>query len=590
MSFARVIPLLRTPPGVEAFDYNIPDGMTVRAGDLVRVPFRKQPVVALVESILNESPFADRAHDILDGYADLHFPSSVLGLLDWTAKRTFCSKPTVLKSWLRDLPKRPADALTGDMSLTCHCEESDDKTISESEIASCLAMTKQTGPVIPIAHWLSSPQSALIARVKEILAEGKRVLILTPWKTRMAFFQKALANGSVLHSDQNDGDAFRSWSAFVRGESSCLIATRLGAWLAPFADLVLLDEPENDDHKQDDLAPRYDARLMAVWCAQNAGIPIESFGLTPPLHTSAKAPAITLEVEANIRQPKGHSKIPMIQADTLNALTEHEGPRVVIHAIRGTSARLACRDCGWRALCPHCNFPLSAEQNFALCRHCGKKSELPVECPSCHGVDLGRSWPGIEKLKQAWSKEEPQTPVEWRTLSNEDMDAPFPENALVVMTDGSMLGGAAEDIRRRERQCIAFRRLADRVLTAHGRLIIQCDEASALQWQEWLTTEGFALFQEKERAERRLFGYPPSVRLAKVIVSDQKYGSLFQTSNPLFKVNGPFPIEFRPKSREQRQVFHLIFPAQTSEKTLIQTLAPLANSAIIDLDPIAFFH
>jgi primosomal protein N' len=63
-------------------------------------------IVGLIESVLEESPFGSKALPIKETIEGIFFPESFLKLLTWTAARTFCSKPTVLKAWLRKIPKR----------------------------------------------------------------------------------------------------------------------------------------------------------------------------------------------------------------------------------------------------------------------------------------------------------------------------------------------------------------------------------------------------------------------------------------------------------------------------------------------------
>ncbi len=574
MMYARVIPVLRTPIGVDVFDYQIPASLDIKVGQLVWVPFRRRPTPALVMEILMESPFAKKALPISAVYSSLLFPFSIIELLQWTAEQTFCSRATVLKSWVRNLPKRPLTLLPMSPAI----ESKDDSS--------------------PIhEQWINDSEEMIITRALKSSSQHERLLIITPWKNRVEFYSKQIPHSHILHSNLNDGDAFRAWSRFLTEPTApVLIATRVGAWLAPLADRVILDEPENDDHKQDELAPRYDARKILTWCSQHTNIAIESYGLTPPLTSQATAPVIDVPLHVHIRHPQGGSSIPMIQSDTLHELRTHDGPRVIIHPIRGVSARLTCRDCGWRSLCTRCQFPLSAEFDHALCHVCGLKAPLPLKCETCGGADLGKSLPGIERLKAQWIKNEPDTPVEWRDLSNESMDPPFPQKSLVVITDGSMLGGG-EDVRRRERQCIAFRRLADRVAHIQGRLIIQCEESSANQWSAWLTQEGFDRWRTKEWHERQLFNYPPAVRLVKIISEgDEQHAKQWiekarQTIKiELKEVRGPFAVKFRSAARAPRWVYHLIFSSEVSDQQLINELTPLAKSAFIDLDPIAFLR
>lgn len=564
--YCRVVPLTRTPPGVEVFDYRIPPTLKLEVGDLILVPFRRSKMPALVLAKMQSSPFASKAQDVIGSYADIRFPLSIVELLSHVAATTFTSKPAVLKAWLRHLPKR----------------------IPESFSAGSNRKTQKSKPKVT-AFWSVDHEAKLVERAREFLADGKRVLVLTPWKARLSMFVDKIGQGEIYSSDQNDGDAFRAWSSFYAGESQLVVATRLGGWLSPLADVVLLDEPENDDYKQDELAPRYDARKLAIWSAEHASTVVEAYGLTPPLHSDEDAPSIEADLEVVIRHPQGRGAIPMIQGEALNTLREHEGARIIIHPIKGDVARLTCRDCGHQVICPKCDFVLAADGMHSRCRRCGHKGDLPLECPACHGPDLGKSLPGIERLKSAWKKHESDIEVEWRGVSNADFEMPIPEHACVLVTDATLISGGSEDVRRLEKLAVTFRRLAHDIALSKGKLIVQTEEHMAEFWTRVLSTEGFKGFREQERAARQIFGYPPAKRLIKVIVEfeDEKPFAPIKT---LAEVRGPYPIPYRVKTRKNRYIWHILPKTNVVSRELLDALSTLSKQALIDLDPIAFLR
>jgi primosomal protein N' len=547
--FVRVIPAIRTPLGVEDFDYLIPAGLELKIGDVVMVPFRKTPTPALVTELLEATPYADKAKLVIGKYGGLSFPESFVGLIDWTSEWTFSSRPTVFAAFVRHLPKR----------------------IPEIEV---IQPAKNQGWMK--ASWTADAQNRILAFAKE---SNKRVLIVTPQKATATQYHETLPGSHLLLSDMADGAAFRAWSEWLAKPQGILIATRVGAWLSVCAELVLLDQPEQDDHKQDELTPRYDARKLAAWSAQHAGTTVEAIGITPTLATDDAAPTIECDLKISIRHPNARSPIPMIQPDTLNTLREHEGKRILIHPIRGESARFTCRDCGWQAVCPSCGFATSSIGGMAVCRRCGWKGDAPLECASCGGLDLGKSLPGIERLKSAWKKHEPGVEIEWRTMSVDDMEQPIPPDALVVVTDANLLAGVVEDIRRDERLVIAIRRLASRA----KHLLLQTDEALGLKAPTWLTEEGFDTFRAAEKSLRASFHYPPARRLVKLISESELDGLPFES-------RGPYPVAFRVKSRKSRLIYHIIPPKDIGQEALFRALEPWAKRAIIDLDPIAFFR
>lgn len=561
MRYARVVPVLRTPTGLDAFDYAIPDGLDLRPGDLVWVPFRNRKTPALVTEVLATSPFAARTKTVIGRYANIRFPESLVGCLRWLSDWTFTSQPAIMLAWLRGLPKRPSD---------------------KADIHSNPHKGHMT------ATWTVTPDTAVIQAAQNI---GGRLLIITPWLASAERLSAQLPQSKLLLAEQADGAYFDSWSDWATSPSGTLITTRVGSWLAPLAHHAILHLPEQDDHKQDELTPRYDARRICAWAAQYAGTQVSAFGVTPPLNSQEPAPSIELPLEVRIRSVKGHSPIPSIQADVLNMIRDHEGPRIIVHGIRGRGSRFACRDCGWSPVCARCDFPLADDGARALCRRCGWSDAAPLSCLACGGTDLGKALPGIERLKTAWHKHETDIDVEWRTLAIDELEAPLPKNCLVTVSDAALLCGVVEDIRRDERLVIGIRHLAARIAEAHGSLILQTNEHEAVLLETCLTHDGERAFRLRENALRAEFSYPPSRRMVKAIVTEETGKARPLPALPHgFEIRGPYPVAFRVKSKKPRLIYHILPPKDLGQRELLTTLKPLTKYAILDLDPIAFFR
>ncbi|MCI0479672.1 hypothetical protein L0Y59_03950, partial [Candidatus Uhrbacteria bacterium] len=94
--YVTVVPAIRTPLGVDAFDYRADDGADLRVGDVIRVPFRKQDVPALIVKTSSNSAFADKTLDIGVPAHLLRLPPGIVRLLEVSARHVFVSRPTVL--------------------------------------------------------------------------------------------------------------------------------------------------------------------------------------------------------------------------------------------------------------------------------------------------------------------------------------------------------------------------------------------------------------------------------------------------------------------------------------------------------------
>ena len=109
-----------------------------------------------------------------------------------------------------------------------------------------------------------------IRAVAHALASGKGAIVLVPEITltpqtvrrfRMHFGDRV----AVLHSALSAGERYDAWREVRRGKRSVVIGAR-SAIFAPVENLglIVIDEEHDGSYKQDDPAPRYNARDVAV--------------------------------------------------------------------------------------------------------------------------------------------------------------------------------------------------------------------------------------------------------------------------------------------------------------------------------------
>ncbi len=576
MPFLSIIPAIRTVPGVEIFDYAFEEGSDIKVGDLLRVPFRKRQVPALVAKISDESLFSSKAVSLGKPQALLRFGPTMVELLEQTARRTFSSRPSILLSWLRAVPKR---------FKTPKLE-----TLSEIQLGLALPR-RETRYLIDVLHG----NDGLIETAK---AYPGRTLILSAWKRNADAIGTEL-DCPVLHSEIPATAAWKLASGFMLADERTLVATKLGAWLACFADTVLVEEPENDDFKQDELSPRFDARWLADECSRlRPKLSLINFSQTPQLSSqTVVTPDLDLEVSFEATGRSGKSGLEELMGSTLNRITdalEENREVVIVHPVRGERARYACSSCGWFAACPSCSYPVSQFHSFGICRKCGKKSQLPAECPRCNGSDFSRGRPGLERMGQQLPKIGNADKIKTINLT-QAQEGSYPKNSLVVITDAALLAGAVEDIRRRERLVIAWRRLAAKALAASATLVVQGKDEVLALCQRTLTSTGLEEERRIEMEERQLFNYPPAVRLVKILVDGDE-----QRSNALserltadlpesWRIQGPYPVPHRSAARGARFIIQVIVPLEITDSVLYDTFDRYKKDAYIDLDPIAFF-
>ena len=622
--YARIIPALRTPRGINAFDYEIPEGMEIVRGDLVWIPFRSSKAVGIVDALLKTVEHEGAIKSLIGRYATIHLSSKTVDLLHDLAEHSSSSLPAIAHAWLGTLPKRPKASRSPFVKST-----SGDTLVGESVSRSeqmhfeNLPTYRLTDLPTLLTNHLHA-EHGVIATAKQKIREKKKTLILTPWSGR-AHMIANMFDTDALTSDCAAGKRFRLWREFLSGETPILIATRIGAWLCPEADCIILDEPENDDHKQDELSPRYDARWIVEEAAKK-GVEVVQIGLTPRLRDVAeesrlvgksvsrsveithrltdlptnRLPTIPADIAYVDIHRKDWSDIQSLQNRTLNEIEEaHSDGRqlFIIHPIHGERAGLRCADCRWQVTCERCGAMPTLAQGKLHCRRCGFAQDALISCPSCGGLNLSFTRPGRDHLAMQLSKQGMRATMlsigEWQEL----MD--IPKNSLIVLTDLSLFSGACEDLRRRERLIIAWRRLVDICASANAHLIVQADPDLLNHAREWLTCDGCLKTLQSEVEERKRFGYPPSTQLIKIIFRGSKEQAdacldqmrKLRAQDHTIAINGPFEVQFRPSHRGARWIGHVISPKERPilSDNPILTLAK-ESQAIIDLDPIAFFE
>ncbi len=580
--FVRVIPSVKMPIGHAFFDYRLEEG-TAHRGDVIMVPFRNRLIPALIADITPTSDIEDKAITLTAPKKILKLTEVTVDLCVEAARECFVSPPTLLNAWLRHVPKRLSETEPHVAGRDIHWPK------DKPRIAKNYVVNRFMDP------------GGIIPTVMEEQTNG-RVLVVTPRQKRADHLAKRLGC-PVVHADLADGAAWRAWTEFTTQTHGVLVTTRIGAWLSAVADIVIIDEPENDDHKQDELTPRYDSRRIIELATQfNPALRTISVCTTPRLvdYEQAKlTPPITPDVTYVAFQRGMWSPIESLTQSAYDLIEESVQTRVpvrILHAVSGVRGRLRCADCGWTMECQNCGSGMSRLENTAQCSHCKKTAPLPETCAKCGGVNLNKAAIGVDALSASLNKYFPQSDIQVLDLGAWMSQSATPR-ALFIATNVNMLGGFAEDIRKRERLIIGFRQLASQAQTAKFRLVIQGPENFIQECPSWLTPEGLFTTLSKEFQDRAVFGFPPAKTLVKLILSgsEQECTAAQESLTKAFEsqqdwsLSGPYAVEFRPKTRENRCIYHISPPQTATKKDIIETLTPLAGMGILDLDPVAFF-
>ncbi|MEA3249405.1 MAG: hypothetical protein U9Q03_03545 [Patescibacteria group bacterium] len=396
--FAKVIPAVKLPRTLRAFDYAIPDEYRdfVKRGSWIVVPWRGRPVDGLVIKA-NEKPEIDAKSikEIL-GLGDLHaLGEDLTRLPEWMAARYFVAPATALKAFLPRTPK------------TLVVRELESEKVRESESYN----RKKQRSVIRYA----SPSEKLEETVRVIqktIEESRSAVIVTPHVGEVddiaAKLERKFKEIPIIRVSGRTADAKlrRAWGDILAREQVIVVGGR-PAVFAPIRNpgLFLLLESDSGDLRQYDQNPRYDAREVARFRAEHSGADVVFMSHAPRLEEYAKVKAgefdYTESLGAKELRSLGASLVdvsgnPLGRDNPLSPVAVerirdslHQGKKVLMFLNRkGSAGALACADCGQVFRCDRCGIAESFTDETLHCRRCDTKRQAPDRCAKCGGTTL----------------------------------------------------------------------------------------------------------------------------------------------------------------------------------------------------------
>ena len=414
----------------------------------------------------------------------------------------------------------------------------------------------------------SGKTEVFLQAAEAALALGKSALYLVPeialtFQTVAAVSRRFGEKVAVLHSGLTPSQRIREWRRCLSKEARVVVGAR-SAVFAPIPDLalIIIDE-EHDASYKSGSSPRYHARQVALRIAQTRGIPLVMGSATPSVeawHLMSTGAVVRHELTARLAggaQPEiktvNLSAVGTANGSLSNTLKKEieqtlaEKRQVILFLNRrGFTHIFRCNTCGFELSCKNCSVPLTfhKKENRLRCHYCGWTSEPPHECPECASLDVGYCGFGTEYIESEVRAKFPHARVErldtdsvkekggleetLNAFRRGDIDIllgtqmvakglNFPRLKLVgvVLAD---TGLSMPDFRSAERCFGLITQVAGRAgrFFPDGKVIVQSfkpDRAAIALSCASRVEEFYAL----ELAERKLLGFPPFSRLARLV-------------------------------------------------------------------------
>lgn len=300
------------------------------------------------------------------------------------------------------------------------------------------AVTQQQGYGCFLLHGItgSGKTEVYVHLMHETLQKGEQVLLLVPEINLTPqlehYFRSRFPDVELisLHSGLADGERARHWLKAQSGEARIVLGTRLAVFTPmPRLGLILVDEEHDLSYKQQD-GLRYSARDVAIFRANQRGVPIVLGSATPSLeswHNAQSGRYKLLKLTQRAVQP---ATLPIVRCMDITKLPLQEGlSEPLLTAIearlqrkeqslifvnrRGYAPVLMCSACGWLSECKKCacKLVLHMKDRSLRCHHCGHQQRVPHACPTCGDVDLKPVGIGTQRLEEALQRRFPEARI-----------------------------------------------------------------------------------------------------------------------------------------------------------------------------------
>ena len=276
--------------------------------------------------------------------------------------------------------------------------------------------------------------------IKQALDAGSQVLYLLPEiaiTTQIVLRLKKIFGHTVgvYHSRFSDNERVEVWNGILQGSLKFIIGVR-SSILLPFDNLglIIVDEEHDPSYKQQEPAPRYNARDVAMVMGQIHHAKVLLGSATPAIETfyhaqqgkygfvsldkrfgEAQLPTVSLaDIGQERRQKTNKGEFSSLLLKKIEEALSKKEQVIIFQNRRGYSPMVSCEDCGWIPKCVNCAVSLTYHQykHALVCHYCGYREPLPNHCPTCTSPRIKTMGYGTEKLEEELNLHFPDAKVQ----------------------------------------------------------------------------------------------------------------------------------------------------------------------------------
>ncbi len=489
----------------------------------------------------------------------------------------------LLKKGFMSVEREPLDRgpLAGrEFPSFAHVTLSDGQRAAVADVVASVRDTRRHPRTILVRGVTGSGKTEIyLSAVEECLALGKQAVVMVPEisltpQTIERFASRFPSQVAVLHSRMTPAQRRDQWWAVKTGLCPVVIGSR-SAVFAPVSSLglIVLDEEHEWTYKQNDAAPRYHARDVAIELGRISGAVTLLGSASPDVgsHYRASREIYGLHVlpERLTRMDEGGGTVaPLPDVEIVDMRRElregnagmfsrslaselasclNAGRQAILFLNRrGAASQVQCRHCGYSVKCQGCDVPLTYHRPLRrlVCHYCGRRRRVPKSCPQCLSFRLGFYGIGTQTVADTVASQFPNArALRWdsdtaRNLSAyEDILNSFRNGEADILIGTQMLskglhlpsvtfvgvvladvGLSIPDFRAGERTFQLLCQVAGRAGRGRepGKVVFQTYQPENYAIQA-AAEQDYMRFYDVEMRHRREHGNPPHSRLIRLV-------------------------------------------------------------------------
>lgn len=225
---------------------------------------------------------------------------------------------------------------------------------------------------------------------------------------------------AIYHSKFNPNERVEIWNKVKSGEIKIVLGARSALFL-PYHNLslIIIDEEHDASYKQQDPAPRYQARDTAIYYANQLGAKVVLGSATPSIETYYNAMQNKFGYY-HLKERFSEGALPKMQIVDTKKQTEQSAilTPVLLEAIQATVAKnkqvilfqnkrgyapyMICETCGWIPHCKQCDVSLTLHKgkNMLSCHYCGAAYPVVHTCEACGKQSFKQKSFGTEQIEE----------------------------------------------------------------------------------------------------------------------------------------------------------------------------------------------